>query len=74
MKLIGVCIKYSVIAILIVTTMISSVSADTVSDLQGKQDSAQKQLDNNNNQLSNEISAVNQVYQDIQQLNTEKKK
>lgn len=73
MKLIGVCIKYSVIAILIVTTMISSVSADTVSDLQGKQDSAQKQLDNNNNQLSNEISAVNQVYQDIQQLNTEKK-
>lgn len=55
------------------TTMASGVSADTVNDLQGQQSVAQKKLDTNNDRLSKKITAVNQVYQEIQQLNKKKK-
>ncbi|MFT8669764.1 MAG: 3D domain-containing protein [Liquorilactobacillus hordei] len=73
MKIIGVVTKYILLIAFIMTTMTSGVSADTVSSLQGQQSSAQKKLDTNNDQLSKKITAVNQVYQEIQQLNEKKK-
>lgn len=73
MKIIGVVTKYILLIAFVMTTMTSGVSADTVSSLQGQQSSAQKKLDTNNDQLSKKITAVNQVYQEIQQLNEKKK-
>lgn len=73
MKIIGVGTKYIILIALAMTTMTSGVSADTVDNLQGQQSSAQKTLNTNNDQLSKKITAVNQVYQEIQQLNEKKK-
>ena len=46
---------------------------DSVADIQAKQESVKKQLDQNSNELSGKMDEINQVYQKLSDLEGKKK-